>query len=311
MTPRARLSSFSLAIFIGVIPIYIGAVGRYGIKVLAALGLSVLTGSVVDWMVFRLRETAPRRWSWPVWIVFPLALPPGAPLWVVPAGIIFSLVFIIHFFGGFGRNLFPTATAGVVFLAISYPMAMGIVIKPFGEPGMGFSRYSSQIPVGSALLADLRSFREVPVSDALMGRIPGNIGDSYSGYLISLAMVMMILGFLDPRFGLYATAGIIFFSWTGHNLFPDRVLDPAFQIVSGSIPLYLAVFLPSDPFALPRTPEGRRAGGLLFAFFAVLLRSFTISNAGVFFAGLLTSVFSPLIDGFVAERFYGRGGTPR
>ncbi len=293
----------------GVVPIYVGAVGRYGQKVLAMLGLSLLAGFLVDALAFRMRRDPAPRWSWIIWAVFPLALSAGVPLWLVPVGLAFGLTFCLHLFGGYGRTLFPIAAAAVVFLALGYPTAFNITTKPFADPGLGFSRWASQIPLAGTVFADLRKFGDIPVSDFLIGRIPGAVGESYAGYLLLLGLALLVTGFLDWRFTLTAVGGTAAFAWLGTRWFPAQVLPPHYQLVAGSFLLYLAVFVPSDPFALPRTPEGRWAGGLLFAFFTVMLRSFSGFAEGVWFAALLTAVFSPLIDQTVGERLYGRSGS--
>ncbi|RCK80751.1 MAG: Na(+)-translocating NADH-quinone reductase subunit B [Candidatus Ozemobacter sibiricus] len=270
------------------------------------LGLSLLTGFLVDTLAFRLRSDRAPRWSWVIWVVFPLALSAGVPLWLVPIGLSFGLVFGLHLFGGYGRTLFPTAAVGIVFLALGYSTAFNITTKPFADPDLGFSRWASQIPLAGTVFADLRKFGDIPITDFLTGRIPGAIGESYGGYLILLGVVLLIAGFIDWRFVSAVIGGMVTFAWLGAHWFPGQVLPPHNQLLAGSFLLYLTVFVPSDPFALPRTPEGRWAGGLLFAFFTVMLRSFSGFAEGVWFAALLLAVFSPLIDQLVGEHLYRR-----
>jgi len=306
MAPRTRLASYPLVLLLGSIPLYIGAVGLYGQKVLAILALSLVSGFLTDLVAFKLRRDESPRWSWLVWLIYPLALPAGVPLWTVPLGMIFCLTFTVHFFGGYGRNLFPVATVGVLFLILSYSGLVVINTKPFTEPTMGFHRWASQVPIAGNVFSDLKTFGDIIHADFLYGKIPGSIGESYGVYLIVFAFLMLVTGLLDYRFGLPAILGTAFLSWLGHRWFPDRVLEPGFQLLIGSFLLYISFFIPSDPFALPRTPEGRWIGGLLFALFTVLIRGFSGFTEGVFFAGLLTSVFTPFIDQQIGERLYGK-----
>lgn len=310
LSPRKRLAGFPWVMTAVVAPIYVGAIGRYGQKVLAMLGLSLLTGLFIDALAFRLRRDAAPRWSWVIWVVFPLALSASVPLWLVPVGLAFGLVFCLHLFGGYGRHLFPIAATAVVFLTISYEPVFHLSAQPFADPGRGFSRWASPISQTGAVVNDLRAGNDVSIADFLLGRVAGAIGASYGGYLILAGLAVLAAGFLDWRFAGATAIGVAVFAGLGHRWLPDQVLAPHHQLLAGNFLLYLTVFVPSDPFALPRTPEGRWAGGLLFAFFTILLRSFSSLGEGVWPAALLTAVFSPLIDQMVGEHLYrGAQGT--
>lgn len=374
--PRRRLALYPWVVFLAVLPVYVGAVGRYGLRVLAIMGLSVLTGVLVDALAFRLRQDPAPRWSWTIWLVLPLALPAGLPLWMPPVGLAFALVFAMHFLGGFGRTLFPVAGTAVVFLTLSYPGPTGQVSRPFDGPTMGFSRYAPGEPESGRALpaprqaatpsspvlsgpraADTLSARPRPdpsraadpsnpalpdqrQADApsaganpdqqrsghpstraspdqrqaddlslyalLTGEGPGPLGASYAGYLALLTAAMLLTGFLDFRFGLPALVATVLAAALGHHLFPARVLPPLIQVMAGGFLLCLAVFVPSEPAALPRTPAGRRLGGALFGLLTVLIRGFSEHGEGVWFALLLTAGCSPLIDQVVGERLYAR-----
>ncbi|NLI76697.1 MAG: RnfABCDGE type electron transport complex subunit D [Candidatus Riflebacteria bacterium] len=374
--PRRRLALYPWVVLLAVLPVYVGAVGRYGLRVLAILGLSVLTGVLVDALAFRLRRDPAPRWSWTAWLVLPLALPAGLPLWMPPVGLAFALVFAMHFLGGCGRTLFPVAATAVVFLTLSYPGPSSQFCRPFDGPTMGFSRYEPPEPASksplseperaenpadpalpgprpanglshSALpdsrqandssstihpdqrrsdapssstfpdprpaddlfrgaLPDTRQAGDFSCRALLTGEMPGPLGASYAGYLALLATAMLLTGFLDPRFGLPALLAAVLAAALGHHLFPARVLPPLVQVLAGGFLLCLAVFVPSEPAALPRTPEGRWLGGALFGLLTVLIRGFSDHGEGVWFALLLTAGCSPLIDQVVGERLYGR-----
>lgn len=301
-------SWFQVVLLLGVVPVYVGAVGRYGQKTLYLLGMSLLTGCMVDVAGAWLRGTQRHRsaWlsTWLLWILFPLALPVGVPLWVVPLGLGFALATQVHLFGGYGRNLLPVVAGAVVFLTISYPGFMGRTYKPFAVWDMGFSHYSSRIPLARPVLDDLRRFDDVPVSEFVRGAAAGDLGASYPVYLVCLAMLLMLVGILDWRFVTSAVFAVAAFAVVGHAFFPAQILAPVRQFLGGSLIFYLAVLLPADPFCLPRTPPGRVIAGFLFAFFVVLVRAFSAYSGGVYFAAMLTSVFTPIVDFTCARRFY-------
>ncbi len=307
---RRRLKAmYAELVALAVIPVYLGAVGLYGLKVLAILALSLGTGIVVDLVVSRLGDSVYTRSSWPVWIVFPLAFPPGAPLWLVPPAMIFALVFGVVMFGGDGRSLFPVAAMGVVFLSLSYPADVNILTKPFADPLLGYKDYASQVPVNGSVFADLKRFSDIRPGAFFDGVIPGAIGESYAGLLIGIGLLFLLLGVLDARFVFAAVSTTVIFSFYGHLYFPQQVLTPALQLLAGGYLVYLVFFTTSDPFALPRTPEGRWIGGGLFGLFTCLIRGFSGFSEGVFFAGMLVSLFSPLFDQLVAEYRYGKAVT--
>ncbi len=317
--PRRRLARYPWAVLLAVLPVYAGAAGRYGLRVLAILGLSVLTGALVDCLAFRLRQDPAPRWSWTVWLVLPLLLPAGLPLWQAPVGLAFALVFAMHFLGGFGRTLFPVAATAVVFLTLSYPVPSGQVSRPFDGPAMGFPQAAPAAPAPGRPLpeprpaADLSSPSRPAPREAdgpslpapLTGEGPEPLGAA-AGYLALLVPAMLATGFLDPRFGLPALLAAVLAAALGHHCFPARVLPPLRQLMSGGFLLALAVVVPSEPSALPRTPEGRRLGGALFGLLTVVIRGFSTHGEGVWFALLLSAGCSPLIDQVVGERLYGR-----
>src|SRR3990167_5354300 len=59
-------------------------------------------------------------------LIFPLILPPTAPLWIVAVGVIFGVIFGKEAFGGTGRNIFNPAIVGRIFLSIAFPKIMTV-----------------------------------------------------------------------------------------------------------------------------------------------------------------------------------------
>lgn len=301
---RSARASFSGAIFAGTIPLYVAAVGIYGWKVLVILGLCVLAGALTDFVAGRVRQDEAIRYNWLVWVLFPLAIPAGIPLWAPPLALSFSLVFGMHFFGGYGRNLFNLIAIGVVFLQLSYPAELGnSVIKPFADPRLGFQHYASQINFPGTIFDDLRKFGDIPIRDFFLGRIPGNIGESFPGYLAVLGLLLTLARILDYRMILSSLFGIIATAAIGHAYFPTKIIAPEFQLLVGAVLPFLVLFS-GDVFSLPRTPEGRWLGGLAFGFFTVLIRGFSGFSEGVFFAALLMGVFIPICDQLIAAHWY-------
>ncbi|HNV71880.1 MAG TPA: RnfABCDGE type electron transport complex subunit D, partial [Candidatus Ozemobacteraceae bacterium] len=254
-------------VVLATLPVYLGAVGLYGLKVLAVLALSVCTGIVFDVMARRLGDAVYTRSTWPIWFVVPLAFPPGAPLWLVPLAVGFALLFGCLLFGGYGRSLFPVAAMAIVFLSLGYPAEVNILTKPFADHLAGFSTYASQVPVSNTVFSDLNRFADVSPKAFFHGLMPGNIGESYAGLLIGIGLLFLLVGILDPRFVFSAVSTTVILSFYGHTAYPQQVLSPVFQMLAGGFLVYLVFFVSSDPFALPRTPEGRWIGGFLFGLF--------------------------------------------
>ena len=57
-------------------------------------------------------------------LLFAIAIPPGAPWWLVALGIVFAIVIAKHLYGGLGQNPFNPAMCGYAMLLLAFPLEM-------------------------------------------------------------------------------------------------------------------------------------------------------------------------------------------
>lgn len=294
--PKTNLKNFEYIALVALIPLYLGAIGRYGLKVIALLVASLIAGFLTDMLASFLRKDAKIKWNWLAWFLIPLAMPAGVPLWIPVVGTTFALTFGKHLFGGYGKNFVNVIALAAVFVYLSYPAILGpSLTKPFATPTYGFQSYASQVSISAEALKT--SFTEGVMSgkDILFGLIPGNIGDSYPLYIVFAGILFFLIGILDYRIPVSSIAGITFFSLIGNAWYPSQVVLPHYQLLVGPV-LAVLIFFSMDVWSLPRTPISRWISGFIFAFFVVLIRAFSGNAESVFFALLLTNIFTPIID---------------
>jgi Na+-translocating ferredoxin:NAD+ oxidoreductase RnfD subunit len=301
---------FEWFVGVGLIPIYMRAVSLYGLRVLVILSFTVLAGAITDVLVNSLKDRSLQgsgHLNGLAWLLMPLALPPGIPLWMSPVALVFALIWGRHLFGGWGFNLLNTVALGAVFLQLSYPAYLVVgVVKPFEDPHCGFSRYSAGMVFPGSVLADVTKDQEkaiIPLQDFLIGRLPGLPGEAWQAYLLLLGLVFCLLGITDYRYPIGALIGTALFSALGVRFFPGRVAVFEHQVLAGAFLPFLVLFS-ADVWALPRIPAVRWVAGLLFAFFTISIRSCGNGIEGVFFAALLTGIFTPLLDRLIGPLFH-------
>jgi len=289
---------------LGLLPMYFFAWGCYGARIWTVF-LACLFSSFVSEIISRyLQDRAFFKFPWLFCLFFPLVLPPGIPLWMVALGTFFAQFFGGFFFGGHDRNLFCLVALGVVFLQLSYPFRYcEFWAIPFGELEQGFLSYETLKKAPAPIAIKIAREANSSLEELFFRKASGTFGEAVPIYSWVFLFLALSLRIADFRLILPSILGIALFSSIGSMIFPNKIFASIHQFFVGPIALGLLV-LSADSFSLPRTPEGRFAGGLVFAFFLVIIRSFSVVSEAVFFAILLMNTFSPLIDQLVVRWVY-------
>ena len=235
-------------------------------------------------------------------MLIPLIMPVDVPLWMLAVSVIFAVVIGKEVFGGTGMNILNPALTARAFLFFAYPSYMS------GDKvwvhGAGADGYSGETILG-ALASNTSSWDNLKwgFNDALIGYIPGSVGETSFIAIIIGALILIFSGvgswriILSTFLGGYLTA-LLFNLW-GVNFLMST---PAhIHLLIGGF-AFGAVFMSTDPVSGSQTNKGKIIYGLLIGFFAIVIRVFNPAYPeGMMLAILLMNVFAPLIDHYIVD----------
>ena len=235
-------------------------------------------------------------------MLIPLIMPVDVPLWMLAVSVVFAVVIGKEVFGGTGMNILNPALTARAFLFFAYPSYMS------GDKvwvhGAGVDGYSGETILG-ALASNTSSWDNLKwnFNDALIGYIPGSVGETSFIAIILGALILIFSGvgswriILSTFLGGYLTA-LLFNLW-GVNFLMST---PAhIHLLIGGF-AFGAVFMSTDPVSGSQTNKGKIIYGLLIGFFAIVIRVFNPAYPeGMMLAILLMNVFAPLIDHYIVD----------
>ena len=235
-------------------------------------------------------------------MLIPLIMPVDVPLWMLAVSVVFAVVIGKEVFGGTGMNILNPALTARAFLFFAYPSYMsGDKVWVHGAAVDG---YSGETILG-ALASNTSSWDNLQwnFNDALIGYIPGSVGETSFIAIIIGAMILIFSGvgswriILSTFLGGYLTA-LLFNLW-GVNFLMST---PAhIHLLIGGF-AFGAVFMSTDPVTGSQTNKGKIIYGLLIGFFAIVIRVFNPAYPeGMMLAILFMNVFAPLVDHYVVS----------
>jgi electron transport complex protein RnfD len=252
-----------------------------------------------------------------------IALPPGAPWWLVLIGVGTAILLAKHLYGGLGYNPFNPAMVGYVVLLISFPVEMTRWLAPLG-PGTGGAPElweALRASFGIGYLA----------VDAATAATPLEVLKQNDSLLLS------DLYRSDPAFGVFAGRGwewvnLAFlagglwllgkrvFTWHAPLAFLATLAllalcfydegssrsggSPLFHLFSGAT-MFGAFFILTDPVSSAVSTRGRLVFGALIGVLTYVIRVWGNYPDAVAFAVLLANFAAPFIDHYTQPRAYG------
>lgn len=280
------------------IPVYLAAIGKYGVRIGVALLLACFLGMTIEIAAFKIRKHAIGILGMPAWIVFPLIFPPVFPLWMLGLSLCVGIVFGIVVCGGHGRALLSPVALGWTFARFCFPSAFrrGWSL-PFPDVTFGFSRYVAAVLTGEHPLRyiDTRIFRlPNPLVAVVQGNIPQPPGNAIPLVVIGCGIVVLLLRATDFRVCLSCIGTVFTLARGCHALFP-AFSQHMLELCIGNL-VFAVFFMIPDRRIAPQTQEGRWILGSVIGIIAFMIRSFSPFPEGVFFAMLVGNVCSPVID---------------
>lgn len=226
-------------------------------------------------------------------LLFPMILPPNLPLWQVVLGISFGVVLGKEIFGGVGMNILNPALTGRAFLYFAYPAEISGDAVWVAVDGV-----SSATPL--AELADPILKLSVSFNDALLGIIPGSMGETSVIACLIGAAILIVTGVGSWRTMFGSVVGMasvaLLFNLIGSDTNAMFQVNPLWHFVLGGF-AFGTVFMATDPVSSAHTQTGQYFYGMLIGMLTVLVRVVNMGfPEGIMLAILFANVFAPVID---------------
>ena len=264
---------------------------NFGIRalfhVLITVGAAVLTEFVFG--LIRKKQTIGDLSAVVTGLLLALNLPVSAPLWIGAMGSVFAILVVKMLFGGLGQNFMNPALAARCFLLISFPALM--------------TNFTCDAYTGATPLAALKAGGVVNVTDMIIGRTAGTIGETSVIAIVFGACILIMAGIIDLRIpGSYIVSFAIFVLIFGGRGFDLQYLSA--QISGGGLMLG-AFFMATDYVTRPITSKGQIVFGIFLGIMTGIFRIFGPSAEGVSYAIILGNIVTPLIEKFTMPVPFG------
>ncbi len=227
-----------------------------------------------------------------------LAMSPMTDHWVPMLGSAFAIVVAKAPFGGYGRNVFDPAAAGIAVVSFCFPPRVFTYPVPSALTRLPLMAGSTAGQVAeSSLAAQLRAGATPNVTrmQLLLGDLAGPIGGTATLILLACALYLMIRRTASPWLILPYIGTFALLAW----LFPCAGVDRNFgvlaQLCSGYV-LFTGVFLLCDPVTAPRYRIARAVYAVMTAALVLLLQRIGRLEAGSCFAIMIMNTLSPIVD---------------
>lgn len=306
--PILRKQVVMRRVVIASIPCIAGGVYFFGWRSLAVVAVSCLFGFLTEYLFCRKRKEPVSEAVFVSAVIYALVIPPNCPWHVVVIGIVFAIAFGKEVFGGFGRNVFNPAMAGRCFVYICFPVALtSRWALPAEGPWGALRQWTTAVSpdaITAATPMTLAKFGEAPPPewvDLLVGRMSGSMGTT-SAILILIGGLYIYYTKSANRSMIVThiiTYGVLY--QVLHMLGVRNFYDGLTAILSAGF-LFGAFFIITDPVSSPSTQPARYIYAVLVAVLAIIIRNFSVFNAGYMFSVLIANMFVPILDYAVKEQ---------
>ncbi|QNK39547.1 RnfABCDGE type electron transport complex subunit D [Caproicibacter fermentans] len=306
---KSEFTVFSMMsrMLLALLALLIIPVVNYGLRPLMVAGASVLTA-----LICRILFCLVRRKSISIseisvlvtGLMVPMLLPLNTPLWLPCAASAFAVLVVREPFGGFGRNPFNPAAAGVAFASLCWPKQVFSYFDPAEQaafPLFGAGSFSTAQSPAAVLKQGFKP--DILPLNMLWGNFPGPLGSTAVLVIGACGVLLFLSRSAKPETTVcfLGTAALI------AAMFPRILCSPLtsvkYELLSGSL-FFVSVFMVTDPVTAPRTFSGRCLYGAFAGAAAMAFRWFGAYEQGACFALLIANAAAPLMDSAV---FWFRG----
>lgn len=245
---KVTTNGIMMAVVLALLPATGFGIYNFGFRALLHILITVASTVITEFLfgLYKKKLTVTDLSAVVTGLLLALNLPVGAPLWMGALGGVFAILVVKMLFGGLGQNFMNPALAARCFLLISFPAQM--------------TNFVCDAYTGATPLTALKAGEAVNVTDMILGRTAGTIGETSMIALIIGACFLILLGVIDLRIpGSYIVSFAVFVL-----LFGGRGLDLPYlsaQLAGGGLMLG-AFFMATDYVTRPITVKGQYVFGI-------------------------------------------------
>ena len=291
---KVTTNGIMMAVALALLPAAGFGIYNFGIRALLHILITVASTVLTEFLfgLYKKKLTITDLSAVVTGLLLALNLPVGAPLWIGALGGVFAILVVKMLFGGLGQNFMNPALAARCFLLISIPALM--------------TNFTCDAYTGATPLAALKAGETVNVTNMIIGRTAGTIGETSMIALVAGACLLILLGVIDLRIpGSYIVSFALFVL-----LFGGRGMD--FQFLSAHLAggglMLGAFFMATDYVTRPITARGQYVFGVFLGIMTGIFRIFGPGAEGVSYAIILGNLLVPLIEKVTMPRAFGKGG---
>ncbi|MCI9071398.1 MAG: RnfABCDGE type electron transport complex subunit D [Lachnospiraceae bacterium] len=291
---KVTTNGIMMAVALALLPAAGFGIYNFGIRALLHILITVASTVLTEFLfgLYKKKLTVTDLSAVVTGLLLALNLPVGAPLWIGALGGVFAILVVKMLFGGLGQNFMNPALAARCFLLISFPALM--------------TNFTCDAYTGATPLAALKAGEAVNVTNMIIGRTAGTIGETSMIALVVGACLLILLGVIDLRIpGSYIVSFALFVL-----LFGGRGMD--FQFLSAHLAggglMLGAFFMATDYVTRPITVRGQYVFGVFLGIMTGIFRIFGPGAEGVSYAIILGNLLVPLIEKVTMPRAFGKGG---
>lgn len=291
---KVTTNGIMMAVVLALLPAAGFGIYNFGIRALLHILITVAATVLTEFLfgLYKKKLTITDLSAVVTGLLLALNLPVGAPLWIGALGGVFAILVVKMLFGGLGQNFMNPALAARCFLLISFPALM--------------TNFVCDGYTGATPLAALKAGETVNVTNMIIGRTAGTIGETSMVALVVGACFLILLGVIDLRIpGSYIVSFAVFVL-----LFGDRGLDFQYlsaQLAGGGLMLG-AFFMATDYVTRPITVGGQYLFGIFLGIMTGIFRIFGPGAEGVSYAIILGNLLVPLMEKITMPKAFGKGG---
>ena len=228
-----------------------------------------------------------------------LVMPPSVSYWVPMLGACFAILVAKAPFGGYGRNVFNPAAAGIAVLSYCFPKRVFAysALSAADKLPLSWEIAPAQLVTETSLAAQLRSGATPTVTrmQLLLGDFAGPIGATATLILLACAAYLLCRRSASAYLMIPYLITCCVLAWLFPYTGTGRVYGAMVQMCSGYV-LFTGVFMLNDPVTTPRFRLGRIFYGIFTGMLVMLLQHIGRVEAGSCFAILIMNVLAPMID---------------
>lgn len=292
---RVTTSQIMLAVIVALMPATGYGIYNFGIRAVWVILITVASTVLTEYIygLLRKKNTITDFSAVVTGLLLALNMPVNIPLWIPALGGVFAILVVKMLFGGLGQNFMNPALAARCFLLISFPTYM---------TDFNCDAYTGATPLGALKAGEL-----VNITDMVVGRTAGTIGETSMIAIVIGACFLILLGVIDLKVpGSYIVSFALFVCIFGGHGFDMAYLSA--QLAGGGLMLG-AFFMATDYVTRPITGKGQYVFGIFLGILTGIFRIFGPGAEGVSYAIIIGNLLVPLIERATKPVAFGMGGT--